>query len=79
MTTNDDPLARRAFFVAFEGMGVLDLTGPPWCEAIVLVSPTDAQRTSIAKTVNGIAVRILQRADLVAMAMRINDTHTLRR
>ena len=28
MTTNDDPLARRALFVAFEGMGVLDLTGP---------------------------------------------------
>src|ERR1700730_3992788 len=28
MTTNDDPLARRALFVAFEGMGVFDLTGP---------------------------------------------------
>jgi hypothetical protein len=27
MTTNDDPLARHALFVAFEGMGVLDLTG----------------------------------------------------
>ena len=27
MTTNDDPLARRALFVAFEGMGVFDLTG----------------------------------------------------
>jgi hypothetical protein len=27
MTTNDDPLARRALFVVFEGMGVLDLTG----------------------------------------------------
>jgi hypothetical protein len=25
MTTNDDPLARRALFVAFEGLGVLDL------------------------------------------------------
>jgi hypothetical protein len=36
-----------------------------------LVSPTDAERSSIAKTVNGIVVRILQRADLVAMAMRI--------
>jgi hypothetical protein len=35
------------------------------------VSPTDAERSSIAKTVNGIAVRILQRADLLAMAMRI--------
>jgi len=28
MTPNDDPLARRALFVAFEGMGLLDLTGP---------------------------------------------------
>jgi hypothetical protein len=28
MRTNDDPLARRALFVAFEGMGVFDLTGP---------------------------------------------------
>src|ERR1700676_3971937 len=28
MTTNDDPLARCALFVAFEGMGLLDLTGP---------------------------------------------------
>ena len=28
MTENDDPLARRALFVAFEGMGLLDLTGP---------------------------------------------------
>ena len=28
MTTNDDPLVRRALFVAFEGMGVFDLTGP---------------------------------------------------
>ena len=28
MTTNDDPLARRALFVAFEGMGVFDLSGP---------------------------------------------------
>jgi hypothetical protein len=27
-TTNDDPLARRALFVAFEEMGVFDLTGP---------------------------------------------------
>src|SRR6202022_247409 len=26
--TNDDPLARCALFVAFEGMGLLDLTGP---------------------------------------------------
>jgi hypothetical protein len=26
--TKDDPLARRALFVAFEGMGVFDLTGP---------------------------------------------------
>jgi transcriptional regulator GlxA family with amidase domain len=28
MMTNDDPLARCALFVAFEGMGLLDLTGP---------------------------------------------------
>src|SRR6266404_7280670 len=28
MTTNEYPLGRRALFVAFEGMGVLDLTGP---------------------------------------------------
>jgi transcriptional regulator GlxA family with amidase domain len=28
MRTEDDPLARRALFVAFEGMGLLDLTGP---------------------------------------------------
>jgi hypothetical protein len=28
MTMNDDPFARRALFVAFEGMGVFDLTGP---------------------------------------------------
>jgi transcriptional regulator GlxA family with amidase domain len=28
MTTNDDLLARPALFLAFEGMGVLDLTGP---------------------------------------------------
>jgi hypothetical protein len=27
MRTNNDPLARRALFVAFEGMGVFDLTG----------------------------------------------------
>ena len=26
--TNNDPLARCALFVAFEGMGLLDLTGP---------------------------------------------------
>ena len=26
--TNHDPLARCALFVAFEGMGLLDLTGP---------------------------------------------------
>jgi transcriptional regulator GlxA family with amidase domain len=28
MTENDDPLARFALFVAFNGMGLLDLTGP---------------------------------------------------
>jgi transcriptional regulator GlxA family with amidase domain len=28
MMTNNDPLARCALFVAFEGMGLLDLTGP---------------------------------------------------
>jgi transcriptional regulator GlxA family with amidase domain len=28
MIENDDPLARCALFVAFEGMGLLDLTGP---------------------------------------------------
>ena len=28
MTKNDDPRARCALFVAFEGMGLLDLTGP---------------------------------------------------
>src|ERR1700721_4324399 len=28
MTTDDDPLARCALFVAFGGMGLLDLTGP---------------------------------------------------
>jgi hypothetical protein len=36
-----------------------------------VVAPTDAERSSIARTVNGIAVRILHRADLIAMAMRI--------
>jgi hypothetical protein len=35
-----------------------------------VVSPTGAERSSIAKTVNGIAVRILQRADLVASNRR---------
>jgi hypothetical protein len=38
-----------------------------------IVSPNDAERSAIAKTVNGIAVRILQRADLVALAMRIQN------
>src|SRR5262252_9416273 len=28
MMPHDDPLARQALFVAFEGMGLLDLTGP---------------------------------------------------
>src|ERR1700730_8202833 len=28
MTLNNDPLARYALFIAFEGMGLLDLTGP---------------------------------------------------
>ena len=28
MRTNDDPLARRALFVAFEETGGFDLTGP---------------------------------------------------
>jgi hypothetical protein len=28
MPTNTDPLARCALFVAFEGIGRLDLTGP---------------------------------------------------
>jgi transcriptional regulator GlxA family with amidase domain len=28
MAESDDPLARRALFVAYEGMGLLDLTGP---------------------------------------------------
>jgi transcriptional regulator GlxA family with amidase domain len=28
MTTDDDPLARCALFVAFQGIGLLDLTGP---------------------------------------------------
>jgi hypothetical protein len=28
MTGSADPLARCALFVAFEGMGLLDLTGP---------------------------------------------------
>jgi hypothetical protein len=28
MMTNNDPIARCALFVAFEGMGLLDLTGP---------------------------------------------------
>ena len=28
MIENDNPLTRRALFVAFEGMGLLDLTGP---------------------------------------------------
>src|SRR6516164_5302681 len=28
MMSHDDPLARQALFVAFEGMGLLDLTGP---------------------------------------------------
>jgi hypothetical protein len=36
-----------------------------------VVSPTEEERSSIPKTVNGIAVRILERTDLVAMAMRI--------
>jgi hypothetical protein len=34
-----------------------------------IVSPTDEEREAIPKTVNGVAVRILQRADLIAMAM----------
>lgn len=38
-----------------------------------VVSPNDAERSSIAKTVNGIAVRILQRADLVALTIRIQN------
>jgi hypothetical protein len=39
-----------------------------------VVSPNDAERRFIAKTVNGIAVRILQRADLVALTMRIQNS-----
>jgi hypothetical protein len=35
-----------------------------------IVSPTDEEIEAIPKTVNGVAVRILQRADLIAMAMR---------
>jgi hypothetical protein len=36
-----------------------------------VVSSTDTERSSIARLVNGVAVRVLQRADLIAMAMRI--------
>jgi hypothetical protein len=36
-----------------------------------VVSSTDTERSSIAGSVNGVAVRVLQRADLIAMAMRI--------
>jgi hypothetical protein len=44
MTTNDDPLARRAFFLAFEEMGVFDLTGPIWTSAgVVDRSPESAE------------------------------------
>ena len=38
-----------------------------------VVSPSDEKGSSIPKTVNGTAVRVLQRADLVAMAMRIGN------
>jgi hypothetical protein len=38
-----------------------------------VVSPNDAERSTIAKTVNGIAVRILQRADLVALTIRVQN------
>jgi hypothetical protein len=48
---------------------------PGWTEGVTntfwIVSPTDKDRGLIAKKVNGIAVRVLQRADVIAMAMRI--------
>jgi hypothetical protein len=38
-----------------------------------VVSPTDMERSSIARMVNGIAVRVIHRADLIAMALRISN------
>jgi hypothetical protein len=38
-----------------------------------VVSPTDTGRSSIARMVNGIAVRVIHCADLIAMAPRISN------
>jgi hypothetical protein len=42
-------------------------------EKIWVVSSSESEKASFSKTVRGIAVRILLRADLIAMATRIHN------